>query len=143
MHRLSGKAAASWTLRFDTKGKMFQAGVPAPMWVGRGARCYDPTKDSTYPGGSGPHRMADPSDTAAYDAAQATWEWTEDPYLLGLRWAHGVWQRDPSVAGSTYQRVMGIGAPWALIDVPAFVEGRNIAVANGWKAGGIVYSTDG
>ena len=142
-HKLSGKAAASWTLRFDTKGKMFQAGVPAPMWVGRGARCYDPTKDSTYPGGSGPHRMADPSDTAAYDAAQATWEWTEDPYLLGLRWAHGVWQRDPSVAGSTYQRVMGIGAPWALIDVAAFVEGRNIAVANGWKAGGIVYSTDG
>ena len=142
-HKLSGKAAASWTLRFDTKGKMFQAGVPAPMWVGRGARCYDPTKDSTYPGGSGPHRMADPSDTAAYDAAQATWEWTENPYLLAMRWAHGVWQRDPGVAGSTYQRVMGIGAPWALIDVAAFVEGRNIAVANGWTAGGIVYSTDG
>ncbi|WP_066486140.1 hypothetical protein [Sphingomonas sp. CCH9-F2] len=142
-HKLSGKAAASWTLRFDTKGKMFQAGVPAPMWVGRGARCYDPTKDSTYPGGSGSHRMADPSDTAAYDAAQATWEWTENPYLLAMRWAHGVWQRDPSVAGSTYQRVMGIGAPWALIDVAAFVEGRNIAVANGWTAGGIVYSTDG
>ncbi len=142
-HKLSGKAAASWTLRFDTKGKMFQAGVPAPMWVGRGVRCYDPTKDSTYPGGSGPQRMADPSDTAAYDAAMATWEWTENPYLLAMRWAHGVWQRDPGVAGSTYQRVMGIGAPWALIDVAAFVEGRNIAVANGWKAGGIVYSTDG
>lgn len=142
-HKLSGKAAASWTLRFDTKGKQFQGGVPAPLWIARGARCYDPTKDSTYPGGSGPHRIADPSDTAAYDAAMATWEWTENPYLIAMRWAHGIWQRDKSKPGSTYQRVMGIGSPWALIDVAAYVEGRNIAQANGWKAGGVVYSTDG
>lgn len=142
-HKLSGKAAATWTLRFDTKGKMFQGGVPAPMWVGRGIRCYDPTKDSTYPGGSGPHRMADPSDRAAYDAAQDTWEFTENPYLIAMRWAHGIWQRDRSNANSTYERVMGIGAPWAMIDVASFVEGRNIAAANGWKAGGIIYSTDG
>lgn len=142
-HKLSGKAAATWTLRFDTKGKMFQGGVPAPMWVGRGIRCYDPTKDSTYPGGSGSHRMADPSDRAAYDAAQDTWEYTEDPYLIAMRWAHGIWQRDRSNANSVYERVMGIGAPWAMIDVASFVEGRNIATAHGWKAGGIIYSTDG
>ena len=139
---LSGKAAASWTLRFDTKAKVYQSGVPAPMWTVKGALAYDPTKDSTYPGGNGPHRMADPADTAAYDAAVATWEWTENPYLLGLRWAHGFWQRDPRVPGSTYQRVMGMGAPWAGIDVPAFVEGRNIAQANGWTCGGIIFSGD-
>ena len=142
-YRLSGLAAATWTLRFDTKGKMFQAGVPAPIWTVRGALCYDPTKDSTYPGGSGPHRMADPADTAAYDAAVATWEWSDNPYLLGLRWAHGVWLRDRDNPASQYQRVMGIGAPWTTIDVPAFVEGRNIAKANGWTAGGVAYSTDG
>lgn len=141
-HKLSGKAAATWTLRFDTNGKKYQAGVPAPMWVVRGAKCYDPRKDSTYPGGGGSHRMADPSDTAAYDAAMDTWEFTEDPYLLSLRWAHGFWQRDRSDPSSKYQRVMGIGAPWALIDVPAFVEGANISAANGWKAGGIIYSGD-
>lgn len=140
--KLSGKAAATWTLRFDTKAKQYQNGVPAPMWTVRGALAYDPTKDSTYPGGNGPHRMADPADTAAYDAAVATWEWTENPYLLGLRWAHGYWQRDVSNPASTYQRVMGMGSPWRLIDVAAFVEGRNIAAANGWTAGGMIYSRD-
>lgn len=142
-HGLSGKAAATWTLRFDTKAKMYQNGVPAPMWTVRGILAYDPRKDSTYPGGSGPHRMADPADTAAYDAAMATWEWTEDPYLLGLRWAHGLWQRDVRDPNSRYQRVMGIGAPWAAIDVAAFVEGANVAQANGWTCGGMVYSGDG
>lgn len=141
-HKLSGKAAAAWTLKFDTKGKVFQAGVPAPMWVVRGAKCYDPRKDSTYPGGSGSHRMADPADTAAYDAATDTWEFTEDPYLLGLHWAHGFWQRDRSDPTSKYQRVMGMGSPWAMIDVAAFVEGANVAQANGWKCGGVVYSGD-
>ncbi len=142
-HALSGKAAATWTLRFDTKAKLYQNGVPAPMWTVRGILAYDPRKDSTYPGGNGPHRMADPADTAAYDAAMATWEWTEDPYLLGLRWAHGLWQRDVRDPNSKYQRVMGIGAPWPAIDVAAFVEGANVAQANGWTCGGMVYSGDG
>jgi hypothetical protein len=142
-HKLSGKAASAWTLRFDTKAKLYQNGPPAPMWTIRGIKAYDPRKDSTYPGGSGPHRMADPSDTAAYDAAVDTWEWTEDPYLIGLRWAHGIWQRDRSASGSVYQRVMGMGAPWETIDVPAFVEGANVAQANVWKVGGVIYSGDG
>lgn len=142
-HGLSGKAAATWTLRFDTKAKLYQKGVPAPMWTVRGILAYDPRKDSTYPGGNGPHRMADPADTAAYDAATATWEWTEDPYLLGLRWAHGFWQRDPRDPNSKYQRVMGIGAPWGAIDVASFVEGANVSQANGWTCGGVVYSGDG
>ncbi|WP_182926708.1 hypothetical protein [Sphingomonas paucimobilis] len=142
-HGLSGKAAATWTLRFDTKAKLYQNGVPAPMWTVRGILAYDPRKDSTYPGGNGPHRMADPADTAAYDAATTTWEWTEDPYLLGLRWAHGFWQRDPRDPNSKYQRVMGIGAPWGAIDVASFVEGANVAQANGWTCGGVVYSGDG
>ena len=141
-HKMSGKAAATWTLRFDPNGKVYTNGVPAPMWTVRGAKCYDPTKDSTYPGGSGPHRMADPADTAAYDAASDTWEWTENPYLLGLRWAHGFWQRDRSNANAKYQRVMGMGATWSGIDVAAFVEGRNVALANGWKVGGMIYSGD-
>lgn len=140
--RMSGLAAASWMLRFDTKAKVFTNGVPAPMWTVKGVLAYDPRKDSTYPGGSGPHRMADPADTAAYDAAVATWEWSEDPYIIGLRWAHGFWHRDPRVAGSTYQRVMGIGAPQAGIDVAAFVEGANIGKANGWTVGGVIFSGD-
>ncbi|WP_342249390.1 hypothetical protein [Sphingomonas sp. OTU376] len=141
-HKLSGLAAAAWTLRFDTKAKLYQNGVPAPMWVVEGGLCYDPRKDSTYPGGSGPHRMADPADTAAYDAAVATWEYSEDPYLHGLKWVHGIWQRDRNDPTSKYQRVMGMGAPWAGIDVASFVDGANIAQANGWKVGGVIFSGD-
>ncbi len=141
-HKKSGMAAATWTMRFDTNAKLFQNGVPAPMWTVRGARCYDPTKDSTYPGGNGAHRMADPADTAAYDAAMDSWDWTENPFLVGLHWAHGFWQRDRSNPNAKYQRVMGMGANWSGIDVAAFVEGRNIAQANGWKVGGMIYSGD-
>jgi hypothetical protein len=141
-HKLSGKAATTWTLRFDTKSKLYQNGVPAPMNVIRGRLVYDPRKDSTYPGGSGPHRMADPADRAAYDAAVATWEWSENPYLHGLAFVHGYWQRDMANATSDWQRVMGMGAPAAGIDVAAFVEGANVADANGWKVGGVIYSGD-
>jgi len=142
-HKLSGKAAASWTLRFDTKSNLYQGGVPAPMWTVRGRKFYDPRKDSTYPGGSGSHRWADPADTAAFDAATATWEYSEDPYVVGLGWALGLWQRDPTVAGSTWQRVMGIGAPIGAVDVGSFVEGANVAAANGWAVGGVIFSGDG
>ena len=141
-HGLSGKAATTWTLRFDTKSKLYQNGVPAPMNVVKGAFCYDPRKDSTYPGGSGPHRMADPADRAAYDAAVATWEFSECPFLNGLRFVHGYWQRDMANPASNWQRVMGMGAPLAGIDLASFVEGANVADANGWKAGGVIYSGD-
>ncbi len=141
-HGLSGKAATTWTLRFDTKSKLYQNGVPAPMNVVKGAFCYDPRKDSTYPGGSGPHRMADPADRAAYDAAVATWEFSECPFLNGLRFVHGYWQRDMANPASNWQRVMGMGAPLAGIDLASFVEGANVADANGWKAGGVIFSGD-
>jgi hypothetical protein len=141
-HALSGKAATTWTLRFDTKSKLYQNGVPAPMNVVKGQFCYDPRKDSTYPGGSGPHRMADPADRAAYDAAVATWEFSECPFLNGLRFVHGYWQRDMANPASSWQRVMGMGAPLAGIDLASFVEGANVADANGWKAGGVIFSGD-
>lgn len=141
-HKLSGKAAATWTLRFDTKAKLYQNGVPAPMWIVEGGFCYDPRKDSTYPGGSGPHRLADPSNKAAYDAAVATWEYTECPYLHALKFVHGLWQRDMTNPASEWQRVMGMGAPLESLDLAAFVEGANISDANGWKVGGVIYSGD-
>jgi hypothetical protein len=49
----------------------FPQSFPTVAPVFRGAKCYDPRKDSTYPGGSGAHRLADPS----------TWEFTENPSL--------------------------------------------------------------
>jgi hypothetical protein len=122
--KLSGLAATTWTLRFDTKAKHFQNGVPEPRWLVEGVRAYDPRKDSTYPGGSGTHRSSN----------QATWEYTTNPHLCALAWVLGFTQNG--------QRVAGIGAPVDQIDVAAFVEGANIADLNGWKIAGCGYTTD-
>lgn len=42
----------------------------------RGAKCYDPRLDSTFPGGIGAHRLATPS----------TWAWTDNPALIWARY---------------------------------------------------------
>lgn len=121
-HKLSGMAAAIWRLRYDSKQRYFQNGVPAPMWVIRGVLTYDPRLDGTYPGGAGPHRYND----------ESTWSWSENPYLHALTWCIGRHQNG--------KRVMGLGAKIDSIIVSEFVEGANIADANGWKLGGVVYS---
>jgi hypothetical protein len=126
-HKISGMAATLWRLRYDSKKEVFfQSGVPKPQWLIDGVRCYDPRKDSTFPGGSGSHRWDD----------EDTWEWTEDPYLHALTWCIG---RHAIVAGKR-KRIAGLGALLDQIIVPMFVEGANIADANGWKVGGVVYS---
>lgn len=123
-YKLSGYAAAITRFRFDTKNKKYPNGTPQPLWVIKGVKVYDPRLDSTYPGGSGSCRAL----------AENTYVWSENPYLHGLTWCLGRYQND--------QRVLGAGAPIAGIDVAAFVEGANIADTNGWKVGGVVYSTD-
>lgn len=122
--KLSGYAAGALVLTFDTKGKKFSGGVPQTGIVGRGVKVYDPRLDSTYPGGAGTCRARD----------EATYVYSENPWLHALTFALGRYHNG--------QRVLGVGMPIAGIDVPAFVEAANVADANGWKAGGIVYSTD-
>ncbi|WP_017978544.1 Hint domain-containing protein [Sphingomonas melonis] len=138
-YRLSGYAAIAWSLLFDRKGKVFASGVPQLGAVWRGQRAWDPRQDSSLPGGQGPHRWASPSDTAAHDAARATWTYNECPGLQALRYALGAWHRDPRVAGSTYQKVAGIGLPIAGIIVEDFVHLANVCDANGWKTGGMLF----
>lgn len=121
-HKLSGLAAAIWRLRYDSKQRFFQNGVPAPMWVIRGVLAYDPRLDSTYPGGAGPQRYND----------ESTWAWSENPYVHALTWCIGRYQNG--------KRVMGLGAKIDSIIVSDFVEGANIADAHGWTLGGVVYS---
>ncbi|MDO9489038.1 MAG: hypothetical protein Q7J32_11735, partial [Sphingomonadaceae bacterium] len=123
-HKLSGMAAALWTLKFDRKQKIYAAGTPQPGWIGHWVRVYDPRLDSTWPGGSGSCRALD----------EASYVWSENPYLHALTWLLGRWQNGV--------RILGVGAPPAMIDIAAFVEGANVAEANGWTLGGVVYSTD-
>jgi hypothetical protein len=122
-HKLSGYAHALWCLRYDTE--KYPNGAPEPGWVGLWAKVYDPRKDSTYPGGSGPHRALN----------EATYEWSENPWLHALTWNLGRWQNGKCV--------LGVGAPIRLIDVAAFVEAANVAHLNNWTLGGVVYTTQG
>jgi hypothetical protein len=110
--------------RFEQNTDAFPQGVPPSLWVVQGVKLYDPRKDSTYPGGSGPHRLATPS----------SWTFSENPYLAALQWTLGRFENGT--------RVYGIGAKWAEVDVASFVAGANVADANGWKVGGVVTTTD-
>jgi hypothetical protein len=121
-HKLSGLAADLWALQYNSN--VYSSGPPRKLAVGKWVKVYDPRLDSTYPGGSGAHRANN----------EATWTWSENPYLHALTWVIG-----RHVNGV---RILGLGAPLAAIDVAAFVEGANVAAANGWKLGGVVYSTD-
>ena len=78
--RFEGMAVAVVDILFDPD--VYPQGRPSVTAVMRGARCYDPRKDSTVPGGSGAHRAG----------LENTWEFTQTPPLLGLRyatWSHG------------------------------------------------------
>jgi hypothetical protein len=123
-HRLSGITHAMWALRFNKQGEMYGAGAPEPAWIGKWVKVYDPRKDSTYPGGSGSHRALN----------EATYEWSQNPGLHALTWSLGRWQNG--------KRTCGIGAPIENIRVAEFVECANVCDANGWKVGGVEWTTD-
>jgi len=120
-HKLSGKAAILWNLKFDRKGKVFAGGVPQLGAVWEGVMAYDPRKDSTYPGGSGSHRIGD----------ESTWEYSECPGLHGLAYAYGRHQNG--------KKVFGVGQSLDGIEVAHFVELANVCDANGWTVGGVIY----
>ncbi|WP_246248488.1 hypothetical protein [Sphingomonas hominis] len=119
--KLSGKAAIAWSLKRDKKGKVFASGVPQTGAVWRGVRCWDPRLDSSWPGGSGPCRLADP----------VTWPWTRNPGLHGLKYALGTYH-----AG---QKVFGIGMPIDGLIVSDFLHLANVSDANGWHCDGVIF----
>jgi len=122
-HRLSGKACYMIVMGENSKGTAFPTGEIKPLITLRGLKVYDPRLDSTYPGGSGTHRLSNP----------ATWTYSANPILWALKWTLGLWE-GPTGKGAPqvdYQ-VGGIGAKLSGIDVPAFVAAANVADANGW-----------
>lgn len=122
-HKLSGKAAGLIVMAENSKGSAFPTGEIKPLIQLLGLKGWDPTLDSTYPGGSGPCRLHDPS----------TWVTLTCPILWALKWSLGLWE-GPNGQGAPQvdHQVGGIGAKLSGIDVPAFVAASNIAKANGW-----------
>lgn len=123
-HKLSGKACTMQVLGENSKRSAYQTGEPKPINLIEGLFGWDPRQDSTYPGGEGPCRLADPS----------TWVWLDCPILWALKWSLGLWE-GPTGKGAPQvdHQVGGIGAKISGIDVAAFVAAANVAEANGWK----------
>lgn len=137
--RLSGKAAIAYNGLFDRDGEVFASGFAQMGAVWRGARCWNPVEDSTYPGGAGASRWAPPGDTAGHDAARATWSFTRSPGLLALRYALGIYERDTRVGGSVYRKTFGAGIPLDGLIVEQFVHLHNVCTANRWNCDGMLF----
>lgn len=125
--RLTG--CAYLRLRFKTTGNSkkatspFLSGISTRLTIiGRGAKLYDPRRDSTVPGGSGPMRWND----------QSTWRYTaEDGAVIGenlalqiLRVVLGWRIRNP--ATGEMRLATGSGVPGRRIGLPSFQIAANL-----------------
>lgn len=126
---LPGLAHTLWTLYQDSKFKSYPQGAPTPLHIIRGVKLYDPRKDSTYPGGSGSHRLDDSS----------TWEYSTNPGLHAIAWALGHKVTDPNT-GKVF--TVGIGCTPSGIHWPAFIELANVCDANDWEVSAVPTSKD-
>lgn len=120
-HKLSSKAAILWNGKFDKDGKRFASGWPTSGAVWEGVMTYDARQDSSYPGGSGAHRITD----------EATWEYSQCPGQHALAYVLGRFRNG--------KKVFGVGLPPDGVIVQDFVTLSNICDANGWKVGGVLY----
>lgn len=135
-HAAPQTAFSFWTMVLAKNPEdrdVFTNGVPDPRWIGRWMKVWQPRYDSTYPGGSGPQRRDD----------WRTWGWSENPYDHALAWVRGHFKLNLDGSIDRTKRIAGIGAPDSAIDIPAFVEGANIADANGWTISGEWSTGDG
>lgn len=118
--KLSGQAATGWNFKFDRDGKVFASGTPQIAAYGKWVKVYDPRKDSTFPGGSGAHRLGN----------EATYEWSDNPALHAGTYAYGRWQNG--------KRTMGVGLPKSAIDWAVIAAWASVCNANHWKLFGVV-----
>lgn len=120
----------------DAKAPVWTSGRPSFLWVVRGALVYDPRKDSTVPGGSGPHRWADPS----------TREWSENAELCRYAYDRGLYACDR--VDQPAQLLIGRGlsaieAPPERIFTAANLCDEDVALAAGgsekrYRVGGVI-----
>jgi hypothetical protein len=97
----------------------FGGSIPSRITIrGKGAKFYDPRKDSTVPGGSGSHRADD----------QSTWEWDDDacrnPALALLFYLLGWRIQNPST--SEWLLAVGKGIPQERINLESFAVAANV-----------------
>lgn len=130
-YKLSGKAAYMYTLAENSKRSAFRGKVPTGIHTIEGLYCYDPRFDSTYPGGTGPCRIDDPT----------TWVYSTNAYIHAMNWSIGRWEGEargftPKRYGVPYasMKVGGIGATPDGIDFSGYVEAANVFDENAWAS---------
>lgn len=121
-YKLSGYAAIGYSLKWSKKGKRFAGGqIPVIGAIWEGVKVYDPRLDSTYPGGSGSHRITD----------ESTWAYSRNPALHALTYAYGRY-----VNGV---KVFGVDLGDAAIDLDKAVAWANVCDTNSWYVDGTIY----
>lgn len=120
LHKLSGLAAIGWSFLFDRDGRRFASGIDPLAAYGQWVKVYDPRLDSTFPGGSGSHRLG----------VESTYTWSENPALHAATYAYGRFQNG--------KRVFGVGLPGDGIDWNVVVAWANVCDANNWKIFGVI-----
>lgn len=121
-YKLSGMAAIGFSFQWSKKGRRFAGGaLPVIGAIWQGVKVYDPRLDSTYPGGSGSHRIDD----------ETTWGHDGNVALNALAYAYGRY-----VNGV---KIIGVDLGEASIDLANIVAWANLCDANGWQANGTIY----
>tara|TARA_R100000329_G_scaffold31824_2_gene29446 strand:- start:1421 stop:4366 length:2946 start_codon:yes stop_codon:yes gene_type:complete len=100
LHKLKGIAYIAASFQYDARG-MFSS-VPELTVVVKGRKLYDPRLDGSITGGTGSHRIADPT----------TYEWSNNAALCLLDYIHGDYGK-------------GLGS--SLIDLQSFQTAANTA----------------
>lgn len=126
--RLTGCAYSHWRFKVSPNGKRttspFANGLPSRITViGRGAKLYDPRRDSSVPGGSGPMRADD----------QSTWRYTaDDGAVIGenlplhaLRVVLGWRIRNPATGEMVL--ATGSGVPACRLNLASWITAANLA----------------
>ncbi|RYD64868.1 MAG: hypothetical protein EOP58_08680, partial [Sphingomonadales bacterium] len=139
-YKLSGKAAVGWALAWDSKSGKYASGAPQLGIRGKGVKWWDPRDDSTYPGGDGSQRWADPrTDKSGHDDAWPTWLYSDNPGIVALGYALGRWERDESDSDTEYQLTFGVGIPDDGIVIDDFIDLANVCDENDWTVNGLIW----
>jgi hypothetical protein len=117
--RMVGLAYLQADYKMSGDGSPFAQSIPSRITVRvRGAKLYDPRRDSTV-GGSGSMRATD----------QTTWAWVSDDVgrnpALQLLWYLLGWRIQNPVTG-TWKLAVGLGLPVARIDLASFMAAANL-----------------
>ena len=121
-YKLSSMAAIGYSFKWDKKSKRYPGGqMPLIGAVWQGVKVYDPRLDSTYPGGSGTHRIDD----------ETTWTYSTNPALHAGTYAYG-----RTVSG---KKVFGVHLGADAIRLDQVVTWANTCDANSWTAGGTIF----